>query len=119
MTYGELHYGKFVKASFIEEFIHEPDQNISGLDAAAALLFGVQLAYAQSGAVAHPSPAKENSKSFAIPRPMEIEHEELHSNLAQLSKAGGRTGEAANAVAAVLDHHFAKRTNMPCLPSAC
>ena len=75
---------------------------------AVALLFGVQGAYAQSGAVAHPTPAKEKSKSFAIPRPMEMEHEELHSNLAQLTKAGGQTGEAAKAVAAVLDSHLAK-----------
>jgi hypothetical protein len=83
---------------------------------AAALLFGAQGAYAQSGAVAHPSPAKEKSKSFAIPRPMEMEHEELHSDLAQLTKAGGQTGEAAKAVAAVLDNHFAKENEFALPP---
>ena len=60
------------------------------------------MAYAQSDAVAHQSSAKKTSKSFAIARPMEVEHEGLHSDLAQLTKAGGRTGEAATAVAAVL-----------------
>lgn len=82
----------------------------------AGLLFGVQGAYAQSGAAANHSPAKERSKSFAIPRSMEMEHEELHSDLAQLTKAGGRTGEAAKAVAGVLDSHFAKE-NEYALPS--
>ena len=76
------------------------------------------MAYAQSDAVADPTPAKEKSKSFAIPKPMEMEHEELHSNLAQLTKAGGRTGEAATAVAAVLAQPLHQRTNLPCLPSA-
>ena len=83
---------------------------------AAALLFGVQGAYAQSGAVAHPSPATEKSKSFAIPKPMEMEHEELHSDLTQLTKAGGQTGEAAKAVAAVLDNHFAKENEFALPP---
>jgi hypothetical protein len=69
---------------------------------AAGLLFGMQGAHAQSGAV-------------AIPRSMEIEHQELHSALAQLTKEGGRTGEAANAVASVLDKHFA-RENEYALP---
>jgi len=47
---------------------------------------------------------------------MEIEHEELHSNLAQLTKAGGQTGEAAKAVAAVLDNHFAKENEFALPP---
>jgi hypothetical protein len=45
---------------------------------------------------------------FEIPRPMKIEHDELHADLAKATKAGGQTGEAAKAVAKVLHHHFVK-----------
>jgi hypothetical protein len=37
---------------------------------------------------------------------MQIEHEALHADLVKLTKSGGRTGEAAQKVAKVLDHHF-------------
>ncbi len=43
-----------------------------------------------------------------IPRPMKIEHDELHANLVHATKAGGQTGEAAKAVAKVLHPHFVK-----------
>lgn len=46
--------------------------------------------------------------SFDIPEQMRIEHEELHAALADLTRVGGRTGEAAKAVAEVLEPHFAK-----------
>jgi hypothetical protein len=78
------------------------------LTLAAGLLFGARNAYAQSGAVVRQPVAKENKMTFDIPQPMKAEHDELHSNLAQLTKAGGRTGAAAKSVAEVLDHHFAK-----------
>lgn len=45
---------------------------------------------------------------FEIPRPMKIEHDELHADLVVATKAGGRTGEAAKAVARVLHNHFLK-----------
>ncbi len=45
---------------------------------------------------------------FEIPRPMKIEHDELHADLVRATKAGGQTGEAANAVAQVLHAHFVK-----------
>lgn len=45
---------------------------------------------------------------FEIPEPMKIEHEELHSELVRATKAGGKTGEAARAVAKVLHPHFVK-----------
>lgn len=45
---------------------------------------------------------------FEIPRPMKIEHEELHAELVNATKSGGRTGEAAKAVAKVLHNHFVK-----------
>jgi hypothetical protein len=46
--------------------------------------------------------------NFDIPPPMKMEHEELHAALSRLTRAGGRTGEAAMAVASVLHAHFVK-----------
>jgi hypothetical protein len=48
------------------------------------------------------------SMDFDIPKAMKIEHDELHAALAGLTRAGGRTGEAAKAVAKVLHAHFVK-----------
>ena len=45
---------------------------------------------------------------FEIPKPMKIEHDELHADLVNATKAGGQTGEAAKAVAKVLHNHFVK-----------
>ena len=46
--------------------------------------------------------------NFDIPESMKLEHDELHAALARLTRAGGRTGEAAKAVAKVLHAHFVK-----------
>ena len=46
--------------------------------------------------------------SFTIPSPLKLEHEELHAELVTATKAGGKTGEAATAVAKVLHEHFVK-----------
>jgi len=46
--------------------------------------------------------------TFQIPTSLKLEHEELHAELARATKAGGKTGEAAKAVAAVLHNHFLK-----------
>ena len=43
-----------------------------------------------------------------IPQSLKLEHEELHGELAKAIKSGGKAGEAANAVANVLHHHFIK-----------
>ena len=72
----------------------------------AGLLFGAAYSHAQSDSHAHPKSASEHGSGLGIPKPMQVEHDALHSDLAQLTKAGGRTGEAAQAVAQVLDHHF-------------
>lgn len=42
------------------------------------------------------------------PEALKAEHEELHTELAGATKAGGKLGEAAKAVAAVLQPHFVK-----------
>ncbi len=46
--------------------------------------------------------------SFTIPQPLKDEHEELHAELAHATKAGGRTAEAARAVARLMHAHFEK-----------
>lgn len=46
--------------------------------------------------------------TFEIPRHLKVEHEELHAELVKATKSGGRTGEAAKAVAKVLHPHFVK-----------
>jgi hypothetical protein len=45
---------------------------------------------------------------FEIPKPMKIEHDELHADLVKATKAGGQAGEAAKEVAKVLHNHFVK-----------
>ena len=46
--------------------------------------------------------------NFQIPPALKAEHEELHAELARATKAGGRTGEAAKAVAKLMHPHFLK-----------
>jgi hypothetical protein len=74
---------------------------------AAGLLFSMSQAHAQSE-TSKSATKHDHGTTLTIPRSMQIEHEELHSALAKLTKAGGRTGEAAQNVAAILDRHFAK-----------
>jgi len=46
--------------------------------------------------------------TFDIPKPMKMEHDELHKALIRAAKSGGKTGDAAKAVAEVLHAHFLK-----------
>ncbi len=39
---------------------------------------------------------------------MKLEHEELHAELVKATKAGGKIGEVAKAVARILHSHFVK-----------
>jgi hypothetical protein len=80
------------------------------------LLLSGTYVHAQSDTHAHPSTASEHSGSFEIPKSMQIEHEGLHSDLAKLTRAGGRTGKAAQNLASVLDPHFQKE-NQYALPT--
>jgi hypothetical protein len=45
---------------------------------------------------------------FEIPESLELEHEELHRQLVDSMKEGGKVGEAAKAIANVLHPHFEK-----------
>lgn len=50
----------------------------------------------------------EKPMTFAIPLPLIAEHEEILAELQRATRAGGKTAEAAKAVAAVLHPHAAK-----------
>src|SRR5262245_15050874 len=45
---------------------------------------------------------------LSIPKPLKLEHEELHAELLTATRASGKTGEVATAVAKVLHEHFLK-----------
>lgn len=45
---------------------------------------------------------------FNIPESLKAEHEELHAELVKAARAGGKTGDAAKAVAEILRPHFEK-----------
>lgn len=45
---------------------------------------------------------------FNIPEPLKEEHDELHAELARITKVGGSIGEAAKKVAEVMHPHFIK-----------
>ncbi len=46
--------------------------------------------------------------NMVIPKPLAEEHAELHAGLVAATKAGGKIGDAAKAVAQVLHPHFMK-----------
>lgn len=52
------------------------------------------------------SAAKEKPMQFQIPQSLVDEHAELHHELERAIQSGGKTGEAAKAVAAALHPHF-------------
>ena len=45
---------------------------------------------------------------LTVPQSIQIEHEELHEELASALKAGGKTGEATRAVMKILQPHMAR-----------
>src|SRR5512135_1919079 len=45
---------------------------------------------------------------FVIPRPLKVEHEELHEELRRATKEGSAIGDAARAVAKLMHPHFMK-----------
>ena len=53
---------------------------------------------------------------IGIPEPMRIEHAELHAALVAATKAPGRVGEAARAVARVLHPHFVREEEIALPP---
>ncbi|MGC2571433.1 MAG: hypothetical protein WA364_07970 [Candidatus Nitrosopolaris sp.] len=54
---------------------------------------------------------------FEIPESLELEHEELHRQLVDAMKEGGKVGEAAKDVANILHPHFEKEEEYALPPS--
>jgi hypothetical protein len=63
-------------------------KTLAVLTFAGGLLFSAPEAHAQPRAAARQPAAKENKMAFDIPKSMKAEHDELHSDLAQLTGAG-------------------------------
>jgi len=55
---------------------------------------------------------------FEIPQPLGAEHAELHAELAEAMRAGGRIGEAAEEVGKRLHPHFIREEEIA-LPPLC
>lgn len=53
---------------------------------------------------------------FLIPEPLRAEHAELHAELVDATKAGGRVGEAAKEVAKRLHPHFVREEELALPP---
>ena len=53
---------------------------------------------------------------FLIPEPLKGEHAELHAELVDATRAGGRVGEAAKAVAKRLHPHFVREEELALPP---
>ena len=51
-----------------------------------------------------------------IPDALKAEHEEIHEELAKVTRLGGKTGEAAQRVARIMDPHFIKEEEMAMPP---
>lgn len=63
-----------------------------------------------------PKPDREKAMELKIPASLQAEHKELHEELVRLTKAGGKTGEAAEAVAKALHRHFVKEEELALPP---
>lgn len=61
-------------------------------------------------------PDQEKQWEIKVPASLTEEHEELHEELVRLTKAGGKTGEAARTVAKVLHPHFVKEEELAMPP---
>jgi hypothetical protein len=51
---------------------------------------------------------KGDAMAFKIPKPITLEHEELHAKLVRAIREGGKIGYAAQVVAKILHPHFVK-----------
>jgi hemerythrin superfamily protein len=69
-------------------------------------------------AAAEPEAKTERGKTMEIkiPASLKAEHDELHEDLVRLTRSGGKTAEAAQAVAKVLHPHFVKEEELAMPP---
>ncbi|MGD9953499.1 MAG: hemerythrin domain-containing protein [Burkholderiales bacterium] len=55
---------------------------------------------------------------FEVPKPLQVEHEELHARLLKATKEAGAIGEAAREVARLLHPHFVREEEFALPPLA-
>lgn len=95
----------------------------------AAMLTVVALAISVTAMAAGPAgfddsqaagaaPVTEANMKFPIPDSVIAEHAALHTELEEIIHSGGKTGQAAQAVAAVLEPHFVKEEKYALPPLA-
>ena len=56
--------------------------------------------------------------NFEIPKPLQVEHEELHARLVEATRQPGAVGEAAREVARLLHPHFVREEEFALPPLA-
>ncbi|HEU4565839.1 MAG TPA: hemerythrin domain-containing protein [Gemmatimonadaceae bacterium] len=64
----------------------------------------------------HGAPAAAHDEAHGIPRSLRVEHEEIHAQLEEATRAPGAVGEAARAVAKVLHPHFVREEQIALPP---
>jgi hypothetical protein len=71
----------------------------------------------QANGQEHQHPERTMNKTqIGIPASMKAEHDEIHSELVAATKAAGRTGDAARALATVLHPHFVREEQIALPP---
>jgi hypothetical protein len=70
--------------------------------------FAAPLPKPPSGSQARAEEEKGQATRWKTPESLKAEHEELHAELVEATQAGGKTGDAAKAVAKLLHPHFEK-----------
>jgi len=53
---------------------------------------------------------------FIVPKSLKLEHEELHAELARATQVGGKIGDSAKTIAALLHPHFMKEEEYAMAP---
>jgi hypothetical protein len=84
--------------------------------AIALALAAIALALPRAAAAQEHHHGETRAAQIGIPEPMRVEHAEIHERLVAATKAPGRVGEAARALAAVLHPHFAREEQIALPP---
>jgi hypothetical protein len=84
--------------------------------AATASLITVAPSSSSSDEIEEHGKEGSDNMNLEIPGSLKTEHEELQEELVRATKAGGKTGEAAQAVAKVLHPHFVKEEQLAMPP---
>jgi hypothetical protein len=104
------------RSKLLRRDLHQKEPRMKGVNRRDALkaIAGTAGLTALSHSAADTANAKQSKNEgggqmeIKIPESLKAEHDQLHEELVRATKAGGKTGEAAKAVAKVLHTHFVK-----------